>query len=264
MKRLLSHIIILTVCVLLILYLSNSAITGILGGIISGIVVIYVDEVAGKFENLKYWLIAIRFRNKYIRLSISYLFRIKVKNKYLLIQGKRFSQFQPVGGVYKRLLGSTSFFRDIQALDDHLVPIDQISQNDLRIRIKGKHLISFLKWFNSGKDRELSPWREFYEELIKTGYFPENLFPYIFYRYISRYEHPLRFSKFADSYELLITDIYELVPSQEQTAFLERMIATNNNPKELVWVDEERIRRLGAIPGESYTLNISEHSSWII
>lgn len=264
MKKILIHLTVLAICVSLILSLNNLTVTGILVGIISGILIIYVDKFANEIDRLKHWLIAIRYRNTYIRLSISYLFRIKVKDKYLLIQGRRFPQLQPVGGVYKRLSGSVSFFQDIGALDDHLVPIDPVSQDDLRIRIKGKNLVVFLNWFDSEKDRETSPWREFYEELVKPGHFPEDLFPYIYHRHIKRYEHPFRFSKYSDSYELLIADIYEFIPSPTQLAFLEEMYTNGTNCSNIEWVEERRIRYKGAIHGEEYSSVISEHSSWII
>ncbi|MEV1199260.1 SMODS-associated NUDIX domain-containing protein [Microbispora rosea] len=65
----------------------------------------------------------------------------------------------------------------IGALDDNLVPIDGISENDLRIRVAVKNLVSFIRWFESDEARETSPWREFYEELIKSAICPAKIFP---------------------------------------------------------------------------------------
>ena len=37
--------------------------------------------------------------------------------------------------------------------------------DDLRIFIKGRYLLKFMEWFDSMKDREYDPYREFCEEL---------------------------------------------------------------------------------------------------
>jgi hypothetical protein len=262
MKKLAFYLVVLLVCVVSLSIFTDVAFIGIVIGIISSILFIYIDTIASNLESLKYWWISIRYRNTYIRLSISYLFRIKVDGKYLLVRSARFPQFQPVGGVFKRYPTSTSFFQRINALDDDLLPIDQKSKDDLRIRVKGKYVIEFLKWFNSGKEREISGWREFCEELIRPDYLPQDLFPFIHYQYIRRYEHPLRYSDYAQSREIFIAEIYELVPTDEQEKFLREMSKTESD--NFVWVDEDRIRRRGAIPKQDYMLRISEHSQWIL
>ncbi|WP_262916681.1 MULTISPECIES: hypothetical protein [Weeksellaceae] len=33
-----------------------------------------------------------------------------------------------------------------------------MAKNDLRVHVKGKNLIEFLKWFDSKEDLEISPW----------------------------------------------------------------------------------------------------------
>jgi hypothetical protein len=193
---------------------------------------------------------------------MSYLFRIKVEGKYLLVRGARLPQFQPVGGVFKRYTTSNGFFSRIEGLDDDTIPLDQTSKDDLRIRIKGRHLVTFLDWFNSRKEREISCWREFYQELIEPGYLSQDSFPFINYQYVKRHEYPLRYSDPAQSLELLIAEIYELIPTTEQEAFLKRMSTIENS--NFIWVDEDRIRRRGAIPKKDLTLNISEHSRLIL
>lgn len=44
------------------------------------------------FDSIIHW-------NQEYRMSISYLFKIKIDNKYLLIKGNRIEQYQPIGGV---------------------------------------------------------------------------------------------------------------------------------------------------------------------
>ena len=74
-------------------------------GILVSFVIRLVEIILENHSNLLLWLKCNSvFRDKDIRISISYLFRIKVKGKYLLVRGDRIkNQFQPVGGVYKRL-----------------------------------------------------------------------------------------------------------------------------------------------------------------
>jgi hypothetical protein len=264
MKKFWIYLLTLVVCAVSLFWIQDTVAIAIITGVIGSIVVLLVSEVAGRIENVAIWLISLRFRNSYIRLSISYLFRIKVDSEYLLIRSKRFPAFQPVGGVYKRFASSTTFFQELEILDDDLVPFDEVSKDDLRVRVKGKHLVAFISWFYSGKDRELSPWREFYEELVKPGHLPSEVFPYIFYRHIKRYEHPLRYSDYAKSQELLIADIYDLVLNSAQNECLNKLHASKGSTDELIWVDEDRVRRRGALPGENSTYEISLHSSWIL
>lgn len=221
-----------------------------------GIAIPLLDALAANSRYLRLAWYSARFRKKTVRLSVSYLFRIKVDEMYLLVRGKRWPQYQPVGGVYKVSPGAKAFMNEIGARDDDLVRVDTISRNDLRIRIPGKNLFRFVRWFESGHSRESSPWREFYEELIKTGALPLSDFPFILADFIRRDIRKIRFSEYADSWELLIADIYELIPTQEQLADLTQLKA--DMYPDLVWVTEDQIRRRGAIPGQDQDRNITD------
>jgi len=110
------------------------------------------------------------YRNKEIRFSISYLFRIKIPNtnSYLLVLNRRIdNQLQPVGGVYKRY-GDDKLFEKWDYMPDNKrngLDVDDESFSDLRFKVKGKHVIDVIKWFEEGKEREISAEREFFEEL---------------------------------------------------------------------------------------------------
>src|SRR5690554_6335332 len=54
------------------------------------------------------------YRFKHIRVSAAYIFKIEIDGKYLLVKGRNIDQFQPVGGVYKRLPDSSKFFQDLE------------------------------------------------------------------------------------------------------------------------------------------------------
>lgn len=199
------------------------------------------------------------YRNKRIRLSISYLFRIKIDGKYLLVKGKRIEhQYQPVGGVFKRLPESVAFFNKLDIRDDDNIPIDLASKNDLRINLEGKYLCSFLRWYRKGEGRENSVFREFYEELIAPGYLPAKVFPYINYRYIRQIITKINFAQHFQMHEILIAEIYEFIPNQEQMIKLQEII--NNLNENYIWVDEETIKRRGA----NQNIVISPTGEWIL
>jgi hypothetical protein len=256
------YLLLLFLSLLSLLVFSNPYFVAIVLGIISSLIILLVDSIAGNLEYLKLSVVALRFGRKSIRISISYLFRIKVDDRYLLIQGKRFPQFQPIGGVFKRYDSSTNFFQGIEALDDDLLPIDEASRHDLRIRIKGKHLVKFMKWFDSRKNREICGWREFYEEVVKTDLFPIQLFPYIRYEFVKKHENPIRYSDYAQSYEILIAEIYELILDKDQEDFLRNTM--ENDIEDCIWATEEEILRRGSTPRKNYNFLISEHSKWIL
>lgn len=83
------------------------------------------------------------YRNRHIRISAAYLFKINIDGKYLLVKGRNINQLQPVGGVYKRLPDSSTLFQNLEILDDKCIPICDTTRQDLRIRVKGKHLANF-------------------------------------------------------------------------------------------------------------------------
>jgi hypothetical protein len=81
----------------------------------------------------------ILYCSKDIRLSIAYLYRIKVENEYLLVKSRTRGYYQPVGGCYKTLPGSQKIFEDLEVKPDRIVETEKgIAKNDLRIHIKGK------------------------------------------------------------------------------------------------------------------------------
>lgn len=107
----------------------------------------------------------IKYYNKEIRLSVSYLMKIEIDNKYLLIWNEKRHTFTPIGGVYK-------YFDDAKgqlAAMGYSSGVDfdkSTSKNDLRIKIKVNKIYDFFKWFSEGIGREHSVSRELHEELL--------------------------------------------------------------------------------------------------
>ncbi|MHA7306385.1 SMODS-associated NUDIX domain-containing protein [Arthrobacter sp. TMN-49] len=198
-----------------------------------------------------------------VRVSISYLYRIRVDNEYMLIKGKRFEQFQPVGGVYKFHPSSLGMRTQLDVRDDELLAPDQISDQDLRVRVKGKHLLAFIRWFEKGIGRETDGWREFYEELVASGILPEQEFRSVRYDRIRRHYEPMRFSEWARSKEILIADIFELLPSPQQLEALKELRVAEH--PEILWATESQIQRNGVVVGSSsQTTTIARTASWTL
>lgn len=210
------------------------------------------------------------YRNKDIRFSISYLFRIRIPNtdSYLLVFNRRIeNQLQPVGGVYKRY-GDDKLFEKWEYKPDNQkngLGTDEISSSDLRFKVKGKNVIAVIKWFEEGKEREISAEREFWEELIETNIIDENIFKKIKYKHIKRVSKNLKWSKHHSCYEVLIYDILELLPSPEQANFLTKLSSNKfNKEKGFAIVDFDEIGQLRFVENGKQLARIGEHTKLII
>lgn len=146
--------------------------------------------------------------NKNIRLSCAYLFRIRYNNKYLLIKGNRIDQYQPVGGVYK-------YYDSFNGLKENLELKDESESHfyengDLRLVTIGKHLVKFLDWFDTKKNREITVIRELIEELEPSGISIENLIKQSQVEYLKTVKEPITFSTHFQMDELKIFEIFEV------------------------------------------------------
>ncbi|GAB3141679.1 hypothetical protein GCM10027057_25650 [Marisediminicola antarctica] len=232
-------------------------------GLAIGFAIPLIDALIVHFRFLKIAWYSLRTWRTRVRVSVSYLYRIRVDNEYLLVEGKRFDQYQPVGGVYKFHPASSGIRNEMNLLDDDLLEPDDVSEGDLRVRIPGKHLLAFVRWFESGSGRETDGWREFYEELVAPGLLPKSAFRHIKYDRVGRHYHPMRFSPWAKSQELLIADIFEILPTQPQIDELRRLKSSGD--ARVLWASEDQIRRRGAADGAaSHTTKISQTAVWTI
>ena len=140
------------------------AVTGSVEGLIASaafeVIVVAIGCLLGKF---KFWKYGFRLKlyeifkpNLEIRISASYLYRIEIKGKYLLVKNRKRDVFQPIGGVYKYYESAKNFLNEIEYKPDNKMKIDSVSEHDLRIRIKAKYITKFLDWFYSKSDREIT------------------------------------------------------------------------------------------------------------
>lgn len=241
----------------------NSGWFAVSSGFAIGFAIPLLDTLIANFPFLRIVGYSLRTWRQRVRISASYLYRIRLGNEYLLIKGERFDQYQPVGGVYKTHPSSLGQRNYMNILDDNLLDPDPVSEGDLRVRVPGKHLVSFVRWFEKGRGRETDCWREFYEELIATGILPAESFRVIKYDRIERRYQRMRFSKWAQSQELLIADILDLLPTPQQITALEQL-KERSDPR-VLWAPESQIRRLGATDGAAnQTTRIAQTAVWTI
>jgi CBASS immunity effector Cap15-like protein len=263
MRRAFVYGIAIVICAVILAFLDPSSLPfTLIAGFMIGIAIPLLDIIAENARFLRFAYYSIRHGGKKIRISASYLFRIKVDNTYLLVRGHRWPHYQPVGGVYKFSPGAQYITDKLHILNDDLVPVDEASLNDLRVRIPARNIIPFVRWFESGVTRETSHWREFYEELVSPGIVPVKDFPFIFENFVRRDIPKIRFSSYAQSMELFIADIYDILPTPGQMEVLRAL--KKNHPAEVIWATESQIRRRGSVPGEKLDPEISETAEWIL
>lgn len=210
------------------------------------------------------------YKNKDIRFSISYLFKIQIPNtnKYLLVKNRRIeNQLQPVGGAYKRY-GDDSLFNKWEYKPDNNkngLNVDEKSSSDLRFMVKGKYTIEVMNWFESMQEREINPNREFREELLDTNILDTNIFQNINYKHIRRFSKNLVLSDFFSCYEILIFDVFELIPNEEQKLALIELGKTGSNlNKDYAIVDCDNIEQLRYMENEKQVARIGQHTKLII
>ena len=229
--------------------------SSLLGAVIS----VVFEEMNFYNQGINLWIQQIKYRDKDIRLSFSYLYRIQVNGKYLLIKGNRLkSQIQPIGGVYKYYKEARPFLEGIKFRPD--IKMNNFDEtNDLRINIKGKYLLRFMNWFLSMKDREYDPYREFKEELIDTGLLPENDFKQLIYRKIFVHNKGLTFSNYNNCIEFIYADIFDLDLTDKQIAAIIKSVKEHPESLYLATADELKSECYNGIEK-----NIGNNAKWLL
>lgn len=177
------------------------------------------------------------YKNKRIRLSFAYLIRIRVNNKYLLVKSGHDRQlYGPVGGVYhiehtEYVYHKLGFVRDKTPGDS----------TDIRGTILGKSIKKFIKWFDRKENREITPNREFEEEIINSGIAPKELFLDLDFKFIGTHYRGIEYDSFYKIDELCRFDIYELILNEQQIQYFEK--AKKN--KDFIFVTSDDIKTFG-------------------
>lgn len=249
------------------------------GGIILLATIVLIDGVQFFLNNGKRLKLIIQTKwlaisGQYIRFSMSYQYKIKVGDEYLLVRNSNpnWSWYQHVGGKYKRLEETQHILQQMGAKDDLKMKTDGLKKHDMAVFIPAKNAIQFIDWFDSGKDRETSRWREFYEELLGGSKCDEQVlskvnFPYVNYRFIGSLQTPLRKAPIDTGWgcwEILQYDILELIPTPAQEAEL-RKLKEKGNTEYLKWASNALIDRLGHDDEKHETrFKIGRHAKWVV
>ena len=243
----------LTICFFLKAGEPRSTIMNIaLGLVIAGA----IEFAAFIIENRRQWRVLkslILRRNQPVRVTIAYLFRIEVNGRYVLIKRHKKDNpgFQPIGGAFKYLKEENrELFERLGVEPCNRVPRDEDTENDLRVVVKRrKHLMSFLKWFESRKNREADPYREFYEELIAPGLLSANDFKHIKYVFIGKHIEGILESPVYPIDELRYAEIYELRPENDcQLKAIRNLVS---NYPEILFVTPDEIRKNSSCNGDA-------------
>jgi hypothetical protein len=242
------------------------------GGIILLLTIVFEDFITDIILNWKkvslkihcFWL---SLRKQDIRFSMSYLYRIKIDDKFLLVKSSNFPHYQFVGGKYKRLPNFQTYLQTtFDARDDFKLSTQGLMKDDFAIFIPAKNAFKFLTWFNSGKDREISHWREFYEELIdgKANVLSKVNFPYINYNFIGTVTTPIKRTAGWNCYEILQYDILDFIPTTAQENELKGLLSSGDTDY-YKWADVELINNLGHDNRQQKQLyKIGQHTKWAL
>ncbi len=183
-------------------------------------------------------------RDTTIRISFSYLFRIMIDGHYLLVKNPRTYKYQPVGGVYKFDKNEKNELKNLFHIqEDDRIKHTQSSKNDYRLKLQNKHLRRFVRRFDSKKAQRENIFnlsREFKEELVKPGILN---WKRISYRICGRHFAGVKYSEHFQIYELLLADIVEIVPSDDQEKELRAL--TEKKDDRYMIATEKQIESLG-------------------
>lgn len=186
--------------------------SAIAGFAISNLYQLWLDN----FEYLRFLpkLIVLWWKDQDLRISFASLIRIKIDDQYVLIKSRKFDLWQPVGGVYK------FFNHDIKRcfdLQDDNGRFPTTNPSELRLSIPNKSIfkaLGLMRWFDSRFGREISPDREFREELIDTtilnkDHFKETSFEFLNRHYLIRYSDKFKTWEFMsfEIFEMKLTDL---------------------------------------------------------
>lgn len=231
----------------------------IVSNLISSFIPFFIGIFVRDYKRLWLWVQSVVHYNKDIRFSISYLYKIKIDDKYLLIRGNKIEQFQPVGGVYKVYNSFSSIERELNIVFDNKRGFYE--KNDLRFLTKGKNVSEVLKWFDSRKNREVSAYREFYEELISPKILPIEVLSGMKIEFLKQIKPKMNYSTHFKKEEVLLFDIYEVYLEDKYVNKIRQYAQGGNNLIKLV--DREDIEK-ECIDIEGRSFKIGAHSKYII
>lgn len=264
----------------ILLYLSYHSGTSLQPEFYGGSVVILISlaiedlliPLVSSFKELEFniMLFYLIIKGQKIRFSMAYQFIIKVDDDYLLVKNSNWNSYQHVGGKYKAYESAKSKLLEMEASEDAFLKKDEIKKDDLALFIPASKAKEFLAWFQSMADREISHYREFYEELIKgkngNGVLTRENFIDINYRFLRTIRTPLRRvppDTGWQCWELLQYDVLELIPTPKQEEEL-RKLKSSGDSDYIKWANDCLIDNCGHdLIKKSRPYDISLHTKWV-
>ena len=202
-----------------------------------------------------------KHKKEKFRISYSYLIRLLSNdNKFILIRSEKNGKFQPVGGVYHMQTDTEKYWNDAGFNSDRTGDL-----LDFRGTVYGYKLKQFCKKIAKGTYREVTPNREFIEEVLILLTNEERLhfseadlkFEYIKREYLFGEE---TFYKSIAKHRMNIYDIYNLKLSAKQLEILR-----TKKHKRLKAFTLDQIQSLGMnIGSNNHNPTINEHTRLII
>ena len=189
------------------------------------------------------------------RISCAGLSSIKVEDKYLLIENRKARSNGKI--VYGPVGGALMFDNETEPFLKSLNFIKERKENDIRIYIPLNKVKKFHNWFVSQKGREISNFRETYEELVleekvlsdlSISEYDEELIDRIRYKRKFPY-HPTPSIHYFEIFKVKFPVDVEIL--------LEHMCNQKNSTAKLFTEEEIISKKKGS-------LKISDHSKYIL
>jgi len=221
--------------------------------------------IGAAFRHRQYLILALRCvvlsRNKKLRVSMAAILSVSHDERYILVRNRhRPETFGPIGGVYKYYAGAR------EQLDrcGYIPQVrDEDMKYDLRGFIKGKDFPSFMRWFLSGKNREIEPiTRELIEELGEVGLTKESeTIHAVQFELVKTIYEMIDVVQGADYAQFRYFAVYQLCPDEPKSEMVKDILCrgSENNPK-IIAVTAKEIMLRRATSGEE----IATHTEYLI
>lgn len=204
------------------------------------------------------WL---QIKRQPLRISFSALVKIKLDKEYLLVKSARITdQWQPVGGVYKFFDENKT--EELGLRDDKMYK--DSPKNEFRLEFPHEKVLNAFKlekWFYEKTGREITPHREFYEELIKTGTLDKELFAVLNFKFLNS-ERIYSYSEHFKKQELKIFEIFEFIPTPEQLKAIQTLKDSKNQA--VVFLDQDTIERHGVKTPSTEEYRVGSHTQYVL
>lgn len=233
----------------------NWLIVTIVAAVISFFVGRFLQWIIDNKKYLKLWIDTNigKARDKQVRFSLAYLFRIKIDGKYLLVKNSKIAnQYQPIGGVYKKFDSFDKIANDLEVTDEKKTNFRV--PDDLRVYVQSKNTIKFAKWFHTRKNREFNVIREFYEEIIDKNILEIQNLKDIEFEFIKTYDSGLHYTEQFDSYEILLHDIFEVRLKSNDAEKLKQYIELSSDNYLILVEQTDILRKAVTIGGVDYKI----------